>query len=147
MIGPSSTNAVDRAGRCETACASARAASISAALNEKKQGSMGHHSNGARTFGFSHSLRLAGQLLPLLSRGRASFAPSGVPGALSVTFGGSLRRGSQSFRDQPLNQVAVSVFFHVSKALSSLASRWIDPSEIGLTHEAQLLSSDDRIHD
>lgn len=140
-----STIAVDRAGRCETACASAPAASRLPSANEKKQGHTTDQSN--RVFGFSHSLRLAGFLLPLLSRSRASFAPSGVPGALSVTFGGTSRRGSQSFRDQPLNQVAVSVFFHLSNALSSLASRWVDPNENGLTHEARSLSSDDKIHD
>jgi hypothetical protein len=132
MTLPSSTIAVDRAGRCETACASVPAALRLSSANEKKQGHATDQSN--RVFGFSHSLRLAGQLLPLQSRSRASFAPYGVPGALSVTFGACRRRGSQSFRDQPLNQVAVSVFFHLSKALSSLASRWIDPSENGLTH-------------
>jgi hypothetical protein len=120
MIAPSSTNAVDRAGRCETACASAPAASRLPSANEKKQGHTTDQSN--RVFGFSHSLRLAGFLLPLLSRSRASFAPSGVPGALSVTFGACRRRGSQSFRDQPLNQVAVSVI-HVFNALSKLSLR------------------------
>lgn len=56
-------------------------------------------------------------------------------GFYSVRTFGANRSSAQSLPHQPLEQIAAAVVVHHSLRLSSsLASRWIDPNENGLTH-------------